>query len=376
MQSTPEKILQAATLNTTLLAALHGLDASPSQLAQQLSYIADLKAQQSRLEKQVDALKKKTAAELKDHKRYNESTFRRFAHKASGRTERFNEKAAEEEKAYFDAIQAQKSAEDELGYVMQLLAEAEAKKEEYERDAKRHAELQRELDALYPSIFTGYTPEFPEEDERERACEEASARLQGVNQALEKERQVYDLVMKACGRLLDCKRLLLSANDMSHMDLWGGGTFASMAKRNVLEQATSCLQQVRMLTGQIRSIDPSLDLQALGAVDIDPGDIWSDVVFDNVFTDMDMHRRIQAARTQLERALQRGAQLMKEQQAKEKERIAELSRVSAELRERRTELQWSREDAFRRVVGGEEVGERVMPSVDGEDEAPPAYSRT
>ena len=64
------------------------------------------------------------------------------------------------------------------------------------------------------------------------------------------------------------------------------------------------------------------------------------------------------------------------QQNKENEYVAEVGRIAEELRERRVELQWSREEAFRRVTGGEQVGERVMPRVGGMDEAPPAYSRT
>ena len=328
------------------------------------------------MEKRVARQKQKTTKELKDHKKYNESTFRRFAHKASGRTERWSEKAAKEEREYFEAIQEQKSAEDELAYVGQLIAEAEAKKVEYERDASQHGALQRELDALYNSIFAGYTPEFPEEDEREGAVAETNARLQVVSQNLEKYRHQLELVKKACGRLLDCKRLLMSAHDMSAMDLFGGGTFASVAKRNALEEAHSCMQQVHMLSEQVRQIDPSVDVRGLGDVDIHIGNIWTDGVFDNVFTDMEMHEKIKRAEVQIDRALQKGARLLKEQQAKEKEFIAEVNRVGTELKERRVELQWSREEAFRRVTGGEEIGNREMPIVEGEDEAPPAYTRT
>lgn len=66
---------------------------------------------------------------------------------------------------------------------------------------------------------------------------------------------------------------------------------------------------------------------------------------------------------------------MKEQQGREKALLADVNYASGELRERRVELQWSREEAFRKVVGGEAVGERTMPTVEGKDEAPPAYSR-
>jgi hypothetical protein len=91
---------------------------------------------------------------------------------------------------------------------------------------------------------------------------------------------------------------------------------------------------------------------------------------------MEMHEKIKRAEVQIDRALQKGARLLKEQQAKEKEFIAEVNRVGTELKERRVELQWSREEAFRRVTGGEEIGNREMPIVEGEDEAPPAYTRT
>ena len=376
MTSTRSKILEAASRNTAILNDLHALDSAPSQLYQQIQYLNDLNAQKAQLEKRVATQKRKTTKELNDHKKYSESTFRRFAHKASGRTERWTEKAAKEEKEYFEAIQEQKSAEDELAYVQQLVAEADAKKVEHESNSRRHDELQRELDALYNSIFAGYTPEFPEEDAREHAVDETNTRLQAVSQTLEKYRHTLDLVKKACGRLLDCKRLLMSAHDMSAMDLFGGGTFASVAKRNALEQAHSCIQQVHMLGEQIRQMDPSIDVQALGAVDIHIGSIWTDVVFDNVFTDMEMHERIKSAEVQIDRALQRGAKLLKEQQGKEAEIVGEVNRVGVELRERRVELQWSREEAFRRVTGGEDVGEREMPGVGGEEEAPPAYTRT
>ncbi|KAJ4299989.1 hypothetical protein N0V90_005237 [Kalmusia sp. IMI 367209] len=372
MTTTHDKIRQAASRNTELLNILSETDGAPSQLYQQIQYLNDLTAQLEKTQSRANVLKHQTALELKDHKKYNESTFRRFAHKASGRKDRFEEKAAKEEKEYFDAIQAQKAAEDELGYVRQLLSEAEVKKPEYEREAARHDEVQRELDQLYDSIFAGYTPEFPDEDERERAYEEVNIRFQASSQNLEKERHMLFLIKQACGKLLDAKRYLMQAHDASTLDLWGGSTFASMQKRNRLELAESCVQQTRMLARQIVGMEPGRDLDALGAVDIHIGNIWSDVVFDNVFTDMEMHQRIQSAEAQVDRALQKGAKLMKEQQTREKEGIAEVGRVGTEIKERRIELQRSREEAFRRVTG-EEVASPSMARVEIEDEAPPAY---
>src|SRR5690349_2668652 len=98
MTSIHTKIQEAAGKNAQLLQGLHETDAAPSQLQQQKAYIRDLDAQITNSTKRVNDLKRKTAVELIDHEKYRDSTFRRFAHKASGKKERFAEKAAKEEK--------------------------------------------------------------------------------------------------------------------------------------------------------------------------------------------------------------------------------------------------------------------------------------
>jgi hypothetical protein len=133
----------AAGRNAELLEGLHETDSAPSQLHQQVQYLKDLEAQLRKTELHVIRLKRTTATELRDHKKYSESTIRRFAHKASGRKDRFEEKAAKEEREYFDAIQQQKTGEDELAYIRQLKAEGELTKQEYEIRVQRREELQR-----------------------------------------------------------------------------------------------------------------------------------------------------------------------------------------------------------------------------------------
>jgi predicted RNase H-like nuclease (RuvC/YqgF family) len=120
MSDIQSKIQQAASQNASLLQGLHETDSAPSQLEQQNAYIKDLDRQIAETTKRVTDLKRKTATELKDHEKYRDSHMRRFAHKATGQKEKFAEKASKEEKEYFDAIQAQKIAEDELVYVKDL----------------------------------------------------------------------------------------------------------------------------------------------------------------------------------------------------------------------------------------------------------------
>ena len=98
MSSIQEKIQQAASQNASLLQGLQETDSAPSQLQQQDAYINDLNHQIAVINQRVNKLKQATAAELRDHEKYRDSTMRRFAHKATGRKEKFAEKAAKEEK--------------------------------------------------------------------------------------------------------------------------------------------------------------------------------------------------------------------------------------------------------------------------------------
>lgn len=201
MASVQDRIRDASARNSQLLASLHETQSAPSQLYQQINYLKDLETQIKASEKQVADLKRKTQSELKDHKKYSESTFRRFAHKATGQKGKFEEKSAKEEREYFDAIQAQKTAEDDLAYAKQLHAEADIARADYERTAQRHESLQRELDALYDGIFKGYTPGFPDEDEREQDVELKLSYCNEIEKNLEKEKQGVYLLRQMMAKL-------------------------------------------------------------------------------------------------------------------------------------------------------------------------------
>ncbi|KAL6702739.1 hypothetical protein ACN47E_000973 [Coniothyrium glycines] len=367
MTSVHQKIQQAAHQNEQLLRGLEETDSAPSQLKQQNAYIKDLDAQISDTTKRADALKKKTATELKDHEKYRDSNFRRFAHKASGRKERFAEKAAKEEKEYFDAIQEQKSAEDELAYARQLKAEAETQRARFEQSAQRHAALQAELDALYNAIFAGHTPEFPDEDDKEDACNAASGSMQHLHQRIEHERHILFLLGQTVSKLSEARNSLDGAYGMSQYDLFGGGAMASMQKRNYLERAESSVQQARMLQQQVRQVAP--EIAQLGDMNIAVGSIWSDVFFDNIFTDMQMHDQIKDSLAQVDRAGNRCSDIIREREAQEQRLQGELQSANEKLQFARLELQRARENAFRNVTGNAHTGAGPLPG-----DAPPAYA--
>lgn len=384
MSSIHTKIQEAASQNAMLLQGLQETDSAPSQLQQQDAYIRDLEHQINSTSKRVADLKRKTASELKDHEKYRDSTLRRFAHKATGRKEKFAEKAAKEEKEYFDAMQAQKSAEDELAYIQHLKSEAQTQRQNFSTAADRHARLQSQLDALYNSIFAGHTPEFPDEDRKEDACAAASQRLQHLHQQSEQSKHILFLLGQTSTKLSEARNALDSAYGMSQYDMFGGGTMASMQKRNYLERAESSIQQVRMLQEQLFHLAP--EIRDLGPLQIDMGSIWSDVVFDNIFTDMQMHDRIKESMEQVDEAGHKTGDIIWRREGELNRLKGDIGRTEDDLRNRRVELQKAREDAFRRVVGGEMVGsglgspppgmmgEEGLPGYEAPTGPPPSYT--
>jgi hypothetical protein len=383
MSSIQDKIQQAASQNASLLQGLQETDSAPSQLQQQDAYINDLNHQIAVINERVHKLKKATAAELRDHEKYRDSTMRRFAHKATGRKEAFASKAAKEEKEYFDAMQAQKSAEDELTYVEHLKAEATNTRQTYASSADRHKHLQAELDALYNSIFAGHTPGFPDEDRKEDACNAASQHLNSLHQSLQHEKHILFLLGQTASKLSEARNALDSAYGMSQYDMFGGGTMASMQKRNYLERAESSIQQVRMLQEQIKHLAP--DIEGLGPLNIAMGSIWSDVVFDNIFTDMDMHDKIKNSIAQVDRAGGKCGDIIRRREERLKRVEGDVRAGEEGLRKARQELQKAREDAFSKVLGGEMVGSGLgsppppsgtggLPDYEPPSGPPPGYS--
>ena len=98
------------------------------------------------------------------------------------------------------------------------------------------------------------------------------------------------------------------------------------------------------------------------------GSIWSDVVFDNIFTDMQMHDEVKKSIAQVDRAGHKCGDIIRQREQTEKGLKTEVEQAKGKLQFARLELQQAREEAFRRVVGGAASG--AQPSSD----APPGYT--
>lgn len=228
-----------------------------------------------------------------------------------------------------------------------LLAEANSVCERLRSEAATHQDAQRQLDALYDSIFSGPTPRFPEEDEKEREAERALQVYHDVRTRFETEQKATEHLRAAEQALCSALAAMASALDCSRMDMFGGGTFTDMMERNSLSDAQRRFHAAAMHVEQARSLSPQLP--PLPHVQVTAGSIMSDVFFDNIFTDMAFHEKIQRSNAEMRQSATALSQMSAQCSDRNGQLQRELSQEESRLEASRQALQDVRASVFTRL---------------------------
>jgi len=352
MSQLTQALVNAATRNHELLSVLAETDYAAETLQQTTSYITDLEAQTKATDKELRKLHAITEDERKDHVKLRDSTFKRYAHKLGGRKgeAKFASKSEKEEREFLEAWQKEREAEERKSELRRALTTANEDRQRCESGKARNESAQRDLDQLYASIFSGPTPEVPGEDQLETAVQNAKQYLEQVQSQFNADSAALEALRRTETRMQDATRAMDQALDASRLDMWVGGSFADVMERDALSKAAVGISEALRHMDEARRLQPAI--AHLREVHIDMGHIVSDVMFDNIFSDLAQHDRIHASNNQLIEAV---AQL-KEQIELQKRRALSakqnLSQGKASMEEARKELQQIRAEAFERLGGG------------------------
>lgn len=346
--SIESQIQSATSQHAQLLSTLSSTDHAKPDLTQHQAYLSDLNAQLSTIDKRLKELDSRREKDLKDHVKYRDSVFRRFAYKASGQRTKFEEKADKEEKEYFEGLQESQVKRDTKGQLEQWIAEADKHRVELERLAGVHDTAQRELDNLYSSIFAGPSPNFPIEDQLEQASDDALQEYELVRQAVEGEGQAYNRLQQADQALRLALKNMSSALGYSTWDMWGGGSMSDMMERNELSKADRQWNATQMSMLEARHASPHVG--ALPSVTVAAGSLMSDVFFDNIFTDMAFHDKIKETDRQMGNAYSALLRELENCKARLDTARGDLQDKEKRLEESRVALQNRRTEIFREVA--------------------------
>ncbi|KAI1814703.1 hypothetical protein GGS20DRAFT_394421 [Poronia punctata] len=375
MSAITDVLRNAAPRNKQLLEILSNTDHAAEAIEQQKRYLADLEVQIRDVKRRVGVLGHEKFKERKDHEKYRDSVMKRFAYKVSGKREKFAAKAEKEEKEYYEALEKLHQATTQRDELLNMKEEGLRALSDLEGENARHQEAQKELDMLYASIFEGPTPNFPEEDEMERRMGGIMREYNIASSKLEQDRQVQRLLDHADKRIKESLACIEDALDYSRWDMFGGGSATDMMERNALHKAEMELIQAQLLVTQAQHFSP--DVRNLPSVNVASGSLMSDILFDNIFTDMEFHDKIKQSRLDIERC----RDVLSEQLEAARRRCQASERKAKTqsdlLKNAREELQTVRQRIFE-TPEGVERGSAAKPSTTQPipSENPPPYSES
>ncbi|RDB17640.1 hypothetical protein Hypma_001089 [Hypsizygus marmoreus] len=298
--TTPAIIRDNAPYHAELMSAIAELDYTPAAKAQQDSYVKDLETQLQRSEEKVKKLAETTQKERKEHASLRDSTARRLAHKLTGRREKFEAMESKEEREYVEALEQELSERDSQNVLKEMLREAKQVQTDLAKKLSKYESLKRDLGNLYDQVFEGPTEDFPEDDRLEYQLHSSQVLHDQIQSTLNAECQAAEILSRADRTMSACEAKMQEALGYSQWDMWGGGGMSDMMERNALSVAQSYANQTEMLCRQAQNASPFV--RPIGHLQVAQGSLMSDVFFDNIFTDMAFHRKIQAAAAELTRA--------------------------------------------------------------------------
>lgn len=354
---------EAAAKNSTLLRTLAETDHAKPALQEQQRFIHDLDGELANLNRRIKELDQKRQLELKDHEKYRDSNVRRFMYKATGKKEKFAQRAEKEEREYFEALQEEHQAKQMRENLQEQVNDANKVRVDLEQVARRHDQAQQDLDRLYHSIFSGPTPQFPEEDQKEQYRDQMMAAYQETGNQFQAETHTAQLLGSAMPMIQGALMHIERALSHSRMDMFGGGAMSDYMERQQLAQAENRIQQARQQIQRARQASPHIP--QMPPININHGSILTDVFFDNLYTDMMFHEEIKRGRLEVQRFAAALHEQINAAEGRRRNLESQMKQRQADLEAARKALQEERGRAFERYAQQQ-----------SEEDLPPAYEAT
>ncbi|KFY45653.1 hypothetical protein V494_00851 [Pseudogymnoascus sp. VKM F-4513 (FW-928)] len=363
---TINEVLRAtAADNDRLLKIISETDYAPTALQQSNSYVVSLKKDIIAQEKLLRDTKRTIAREEAEHKEYQTSHVKRLAYRLGGKREKFEQKASKEEQDWVEAVHRGFEVQKKLDLLNRNLAEATKTSADMEKVAATYTQAQSELDSLYTSVFQGPTPDIPEEDQREAAVNQASTEFNWAQGTVDKEKQVNNLLMGAMRFLNNAAQDVEDARSNAKMDAFGfDSIFMDIAEANALTRVRQNVGQAEMLVSQARSIEPLIG--DIGDVVHAQHHFMSEVLFDNVFSDMKKYEEIKKSQASIMKAKNSLGNMIQATNERFEAAVAKRMEAKHALEGKRQQLQHIRAEAYQKLARGE----LVPTAIDG---PPPSY---
>lgn len=337
MTDIKDAIREAFPKTTELIRLLEQTKHIRSDVALQQKIVSDLESQLADSNRELDGLDRKRLADLESHKKYRDGSVMRFLYKASGKENSFAGQAEREEQNYHNTLQQAHLASEHNSTMRAKLKQELKTKNELDQHMQGYLGLQKQLEDIYDDIFTGPTPEFPEEDTKEIESDEALSAYVATKTALELHQKALDLLEKATSTMtagLQQVDKALQSGDMNQLR-------ALNQARELVQQSKTTVDQLVKLGADVIELPPEANPRTM-EVTSNLGDTWGKV-------------DITGGRQEVARCTAALSHALSQAKEKKYYLTKELRRKEEEMEEARTELQRVRRGIFEKVMGNDMV---------------------
>ncbi|CAF2394836.1 unnamed protein product [Rotaria sp. Silwood2] len=199
----------------------------------------------------------------------------------------------EQEKTWLREFEKCKEEEQRLAVLQEQINSAEQHLHQCQSTYEEYAKTKKELDELLEYYFFGVTPSYPDEDAMEQKLQKEKEHLITLQNYHRIFMHTFELLQKANQALKVSLRALNDALNMNTFDLFSDSSFADMAVSSYLAKARNASAQAQQFVNEARRLYPSMP--HTGDLHIKQDNLVFNVIFDNIWTDMSMRKKIREA---------------------------------------------------------------------------------
>jgi hypothetical protein len=178
-------IQDAAPKNSALLNDIRNTEEAVSILQGNELRLQHAKDELKDQTKTVDKATTSTKTEFDKYTHRKDSRSTRWVYVLTRMKQNYEKKLSDAQKTYHSALAAQSQAEKRQHELQHDIEAIEKENAGLEKLAAKHVEAHKAIDKLYADIFTGKTPGFPDEDEREQTYNVAKAEHDATSKTVE-----------------------------------------------------------------------------------------------------------------------------------------------------------------------------------------------
>ncbi|CAF4649226.1 unnamed protein product, partial [Rotaria magnacalcarata] len=206
----------------------------------------------------------------------------------------------EQEKTWLREFEQCKEEEQRLVVLQEEVQSAEQHLKECQNAYEEYIKTKKELAALLDRLFSGATPSYPDEDAMEQQLQNEKEHLVTIQTYHRVITHAFELMQKAHQALILCHRALDDALNMNTFDLFSDSSFADMAVSSYLAKARNASAQAQQFLNEARRLYPNM--RHVGELHIKQDNLVFNILFDNIWTDMNMRKKIREASNRISSA--------------------------------------------------------------------------